>query len=605
MARPQGAGAIMRRISESCKIEREDDMQDLPLRREIAAQKLAECSKVVGEAFFPLMVETLANTLEVRWVMLCVLDKGAPHKARTIAFWDNGPAANFVYDLAGTPCADILSSGTCVYPRGIVDLFPRDVTLTEMGADSYAGAPLRSATGEIVGLLAILDIKPITDDQFSSELIEVFAGRAAAEIERLAAASVNERLGRVVEDSSSEVFLFNAETYKFELVNRGARENLGYTLEELSDLTPWDLKPEFNQDDFIRMVEPLRTGQARHLDFETVHRRKDGTTYDVSVRLQLMDGVEKIFYATIEDVTEKKRAGRKLVEATRSLNAILNNTTMAVFMMDHEQCCSFMNAAAEELTGYKLHEVAGRRLHDVIHHSYPDGRPFPLSECSIDRAFPENNQTKGEEVFIHKDGSFYPVGFTASPLRDDAGNPIGTIIEVRNIEEELRARAAMNAFNETLQLRVAEAIEERQKIEAQLFQAQKMEAIGKLTGGVAHDFNNLLQVVRGNLELLFRDIKGNEPAERKVQNALAGVVRGAKLASQLLAFGRRQPLEPRPLNLGRLIREIDDMLQRTLGESIELETVAAGGLWNCLADPTQMENAILNLAINARDAMGG
>jgi signal transduction histidine kinase/DNA-binding response OmpR family regulator len=139
----------------------------------------------------------------------------------------------------------------------------------------------------------------------------------------------------------------------------------------------------------------------------------------------------------------------------------------------------------------------------------------------------------------------------------------------------------------------------------QLRQAQKMDAIGKLTGGVAHDFNNLLQVISGNLQLLVADVSGNARAERRVANAMAGVTRGSKLAAQLLAFGRRQPLAPKVVNIGRFVRDMDDLLRRALGEAIEVETVIAGGLWNTLVDVGNVENALLNLAINARDAMDG
>lgn len=139
----------------------------------------------------------------------------------------------------------------------------------------------------------------------------------------------------------------------------------------------------------------------------------------------------------------------------------------------------------------------------------------------------------------------------------------------------------------------------------QLRQAQKMDAIGKLTGGVAHDFNNLLQVISGNLQLLATDVAGNARAERRVANAMAGVDRGSRLAAQLLAFGRRQPLAPKVVNIGRFVREMDDLLRRSLGEAIEVETVIAGGLWNTQVDVGNVENALLNLAINARDAMGG
>jgi len=141
--------------------------------------------------------------------------------------------------------------------------------------------------------------------------------------------------------------------------------------------------------------------------------------------------------------------------------------------------------------------------------------------------------------------------------------------------------------------------------EEALRMAQKMEALGKLTGGVAHDFNNLLQVIGGNLQLLNRSLAGDERAQQRTRNAMAGVERGAKLASQLLAFGRRQPLAPKVVNLGRFMRGFDDMLRRIVGDGIEVETVVSGGLWNTLVDPYQVENALLNLAINARDAMEG
>ncbi|HSZ94640.1 MAG TPA: ATP-binding protein [Acetobacteraceae bacterium] len=148
-------------------------------------------------------------------------------------------------------------------------------------------------------------------------------------------------------------------------------------------------------------------------------------------------------------------------------------------------------------------------------------------------------------------------------------------------------------------------ISDRMEMEKQLRQAQKMEAIGQLTGGVAHDFNNLLHIISGNLELLAKDIPPQGQVQRRIQNAMAAVARGSKLTGHLLSFARRQSLEPRAVNLGRIIRGIDDLLRRTLGEAIEIETVIAGGLWNTYVDPTQVETALLNLAVNARDAMGG
>ena len=175
----------------------------------------------------------------------------------------------------------------------------------------------------------------------------------------------------------------------------------------------------------------------------------------------------------------------------------------------------------------------------------------------------------------------------------------------RQVRHRQRAEDQLRQLNETLEARVIAEIAERRQAEAKLAQAQKMEAIGNLTGGVAHDFNNLLQVISGNLHLLSKDVAGNERAERRIGNAMAGVSRGAKLAAQLLAFGRRQALEPKVVNVTRFVRGMDEMLRRAIGEAIEIETIGGGGLWNTFVDPAQIENALLNLAINARDAMDG
>ena len=145
----------------------------------------------------------------------------------------------------------------------------------------------------------------------------------------------------------------------------------------------------------------------------------------------------------------------------------------------------------------------------------------------------------------------------------------------------------------------------RVRAEALARQSQKMEAIGHLTGGVAHDFNNLLQIISANLDLAVAGASSNADARlrERLQNAIGAVARGSRLTGQLLAFARRQALEPKSVDLGRVIRDMSDLLRRSLGETIQIETVIAGGLWNTLVDPSQVENTVLNMAINARDAM--
>jgi PAS domain S-box-containing protein len=175
----------------------------------------------------------------------------------------------------------------------------------------------------------------------------------------------------------------------------------------------------------------------------------------------------------------------------------------------------------------------------------------------------------------------------------------------RQVSHRERAEEQLRRLNETLEARVAEEIEQHRKTEQALHRAQKMESMGQLTGGVAHDFNNLLQVINGNLQMLAKDVEGDPRASQRVENALSAVSRGAKLASQLLSFGRRQPLEPRVIQPCRLVSEMDELLRRSLGEAIEVQVVVPDGLWNICVDRAQLESALLNLAINARDAMDG
>ena len=273
------------------------------------------------------------------------------------------------------------------------------------------------------------------------------------------------------------------------------------------------------------------------------------------------------------------------------------------------------------LTGQSEAEYQGYGWADAVH---PDD-----TQPTID-AWQQALAAKAMFVFEHRVrrhcGAWRIFAIRALPILDDAGEIqewVGVHTDIthrraaedalrdhaglleREIRHRTRAEEQLRQLNETLEARVIAEIDERRQAEAKLAQAQKMETIGKLTGGVAHDFNNLLQVVSGNLQLLAKDIAGNDRAERRVANAMAGVSRGSKLASQLLAFGRRQALEPKVVNATRFVRGMDDMLRRAIGEGIEIETIVGGGLWNSFIDPVQIENALLNLAINARDAMAG
>jgi PAS domain S-box-containing protein len=186
-----------------------------------------------------------------------------------------------------------------------------------------------------------------------------------------------------------------------------------------------------------------------------------------------------------------------------------------------------------------------------------------------------------ENRYMHRDGSYRHISWTAVP----EGQTITAV-----------GRDATDQKNGAAALLLSESA---------LLQSQKMESIGKLTGGVAHDFNNVLQIISGNLQLLQVTLGDNQAALKRVEASAVAVDRGARLASQLLAFARRQPLQPLVTNLGHLVRSMEGLLRRAVGETVDVEVVVSAGLWNTLVDPHQLENVLLNLAINARDAMGG
>ena len=296
----------------------------------------------------------------------------------------------------------------------------------------------------------------------------------------------------------------------------------------------------------------------------------------------------------------RREATRDLRESEARFRNMADHAPVMMWMTDAAGFLTYVNRVWCEFTGQTPEEAVGHGAWNALHADDKiESEHIFFSANAAREAF------RVEYRLRNVDGAYRWALSAAAPRFSDDGEFLGYIGSVIDISDRKKAEEVLQRANEDLEQRIAAAVAERAEAEAQLRQAQKMEAIGKLTGGVAHDFNNVLQVIGGNLQLLANDVAGNFRAEQRLQTALGGLSRGSKLAAQLLAFGRRQPLAPKVVNLGRLIRAIDDMLRRALGEGIEIETIVAGGLWNTFIDVAQVENAILNLAINSRDAMEG
>ncbi len=252
-------------------------------------------------------------------------------------------------------------------------------------------------------------------------------------------------------------------------------------------------------------------------------------------------------------------------------------------------------------------------------HVRRDGKEITSAQLPLQRAARGQDVSDEELEIRFNDGSWLAVLFEAHPIYGPGGAVVGAICAGTDVTERKMAEAALQHVNEQLEKRVedrtrelreantrlVEEMAERERAEESLRQSQKMEAVGQLTGGLAHDFNNLLTGIIGNLELLqARAAQGRiNDLLRYVAAARGAADRAAALTHRLLAFSRRQTLEPKAVNANRLIGGMEELVRRTIGPAIELEVVKAGGLWTTLCDPNQLENALLNLCINARDAM--
>ena len=268
------------------------------------------------------------------------------------------------------------------------------------------------------------------------------------------------------------------------------------------------------------------------------------------------------------------------VQYRRLVNAI---TDYAIYMLDTNGMVTSWNPGAQRLKGYAADEIIGQHFSRFYTEAeQQEGVPGQNLEAAV-----RDGRWETEGWRLRKDGSRFWAHVLIEPMRDDDGKLVGFAKITRDRTER---RETQKALEQTRQA---------------LFQSQKMEAVGQLTGGVAHDFNNLLTVIIGGVDTTLRSIEPNPRAERALGMAKLAAERAANLTSRLLAFSRRQPLQPVASDLNVLVRRMTELLHHSLGERIELEGVLYPRLWPVEVDQNQLESAVLNLAVNARDAMPG
>ena len=392
--------------------------------------------------------------------------------------------------------------------------------------------------------------------------------------------TLKRHLGSLLNSSINEIYIFDKNSLKFLDISKGAMENLGYTESELNEMTACDIKPEYSEERFREMLKPLLSKQKELLVFETIHQRKDSTTYPVEVHLQLIesDSDDSQFLAIILDISEKKRIEReskKANETIQKLSLAVEQSPNVIVITDAQGVIEYVNPEFTEITGYSSDEVLNKNSAVL--------KSGEMSKEFYDKLWKTIRSGKTWVGLFHnrrKNGELYWDSAKISPIK----NAQGEITHFLGVQSD---------------------VTDEKQLEEQLRRSQKMDALGKLTGGIAHDYNNMLNVILGYTELMEMFVENNdiEKIKEYIQEIQNASDRGARLTKRLLTFSRTQSTEPEAVNLNQVLFDLHDMLSKTLTARIQLEYELAESIWPIYLDKGDLEDALLNLCINSMHAM--
>ena len=449
----------------------------------------------------------------------------------------------------------------------------------EHGFRACWSTPILSAAGAALGAVTLYYGRPHRPGVNETALVEAAARVAAIAIERRAAGAareaLSERFRALIESASDIVSILDAEG-AIRYVSPSTERILGYGPDELVGSSGFD---RVHPDDLPRARRAFQKALDRPgacPPMERKFRRRDGSSIvlEITANNRLADPAIGGVIVTGQDVTGRKDAREELLASQDRYRELFENANDIVYTHDLTGMLTSLNKAAEALTGYSREEALGLNVLAIV---APEHRP--VAREMMDRKIGGEAKTTYELDILSKDGARFSLE-VSTRLIFQTGKPVA----IQGIARD---------------------VTERRRFESHLLQSHKMEAIGRLAGGVAHDFNNLLTVITGYSQWILDELAEDSPLSDSASEILLAAHRAAALTNQLLAFSRNQVIQPIVVDLNSLVTGLDQMLRRVIGEDVELIAATSPDLGLVKADPGQIEQVILNLAVNARDAMPG
>ncbi len=540
------------------------------------------------EPFFDALARFLAKSLQMDYICIDRLD-GDHLNATTLAVWNDGHFEdNVTYALSDTPCGDVVGQKICCFPASVCQFFPNDAALQELRAESYVGVTLWSHSGQPIGLIAAISQRELTNRYLAELTLARVAVRAAAELERLDAETAlrtseafikavmdNLPIGVAVVSAGSSVD-FSYMNDNFPAMYRTTREALSVP-DNFWNAVYED--PIMREKMRTRVLEDLASGDPARAHWEDVPiSRKGETTTVISACNTSVPGTP-LMISSVWDVTERKQTEDGLTNQKALFEAIFNCIPDAVVYTNVDREVLGINSVFTLIFGFPVEDLVGKKTAFFYEsqEEYEGQGEIRFNLTAAERALPY------EVNYRRKDGSIFPGETLGTAIKTASGEVIGYIGIIRDITERKQAE------------------KEKQTLEQQFQQTQKLESLGVLAGGIAHDFNNILAIIVGYCGVTKIDFKS---AEKNIPEIEKAAERAAALCRQMLAYAGKATLSESQVNVRTLVDEMASMLKTTIPHNVVIKPDLSSDILFIMGDASQLRQVVMNLIINAAEAIG-